>query len=44
MNAYERNVVDAVRELTVTPGHPVMSGAGYNCACGECEARWNVPK
>lgn len=23
-------------DVYVTPGHPVMAGAGYNCACGEC--------
>ena len=24
---------------TVTPGHPVREGAGYDCHCGECQAR-----
>ena len=38
---YGANIIEVAREQTVTPGHPTLSGAGYNCDCGECAARWS---
>lgn len=35
---YDRLGERELEATVVTPGHPVRSGAGYDCACGECTA------
>lgn len=37
LNPFEMlEALDKSKDVYVTPGHPTIAGAGYNCNCGQC--------